>query len=126
LDAAQDSRRGFSGSVRVFYPKFTQEEVFERIKEVASSLEGDLGLLKVTLFGSYATGRYTVASDIDILIVYDEARCNGERVYRELLKGLRLPRVELHILTRNEYEQLRGSRWIDVIEREGKEALSSL
>jgi predicted nucleotidyltransferase len=61
-------RRGFSGSVRVFYPKFTQEEVFERIKEVASSLEGDLGLLKVTLFGSYATGRYTVASDIDILI----------------------------------------------------------
>jgi hypothetical protein len=43
-----------------------------------------------------------------------------------LLKGLRPPRVELHILTRNEYEQLRGSRWIDVIEKEGKEALSSV
>ena len=113
-------RKRSSSSVKVFYPKFSLEEVVKRIKEVVSQFREELGLEKVVLFGSYARRSYTAASDIDIFIVYDERKCHEDRVYKTLMKNLKLPRVELHILSKKDYELMRKSKWIEVIEREGK------
>lgn len=112
-----------SGSARVFYPDFSQEEVIKRIRKVAFSLKDELGLLRVILFGSYATGRHTVASDIDILIIYEEGKCGEEKVYKKLMKSLGLPRVELHLVSSREYDQIRSSKYMEIIEKEGKEII---
>ncbi len=118
-------RKRSSSSVRVFYPKFSLEEVVERIKGVTSRFKEELGLEKVVLFGSYARRSYTVASDIDIFIVYDERKCHEDRVYKTLMKSLKLPRVELHILSKKDYELMRKSKWIEVIESEGRKIIDT-
>jgi predicted nucleotidyltransferase len=47
--------------------------------------EESLGLLQVVLFGSYAKENYTVASDIDLLVVY---RSNGEKDAYAIVKKI--------------------------------------
>jgi len=118
-------QRKYSSSVRVFYPELSLEEVVKRIREVAFLFKEELGLKKVVLFGSYAKRRYTVASDIDILVVYDEESNDQDNVYKTLMKNLKLPRVELHLLSKKDYELMRESRWIKTVEEEGIEILSS-
>ncbi|MBS7653346.1 MAG: nucleotidyltransferase domain-containing protein [Candidatus Bathyarchaeia archaeon] len=117
--------RASSGSARIFYPDFSQEEVIKRIREVTFSLKDELGLVRVALFGSYATGRQTVASDIDILIVHEEQICDKDKVYKKLMKSLMLPRVELHIVSKTEYDQIKSSKWMEAIEKEGKDILKN-
>ena len=63
-------RKESSSSVRIFYPKFNKEELIQKLKERIEELAGKLPLSLVVLFGSYARGNYTVASDVDLLIVY--------------------------------------------------------
>jgi len=118
-------RRRYSSSVRVFYPKFSLEEVVRRVREAAFLFREELGLKKVVLFGSYVKGRCTVASDIDILVVYDEESHDQDSVYKTLMKNLKLPRVELHILSKKDYDLIRESKWIKTVEEEGIEVLGS-
>ena len=62
--------KGSSSSVRIFYPRFDREELIHNVKEKIGKLSGKLPISLVVLFGSYAQGNYTVASDVDLLIVY--------------------------------------------------------
>ena len=57
-------------SVLIFFPKFDQAELIRRLWDRMADLDEVLPLLQVTLFGSYARGNYTVASDVDLLVVY--------------------------------------------------------
>ena len=92
-------------SVRVFYPKFNRKEIVQKIREGLINLEQKIPLQKVVLFGSYAKGNYTVASDIDLLIVYKGRE--REDVYA-LSKGiLAIPGLQPHIYFEAEYEQLK-------------------
>jgi len=83
-----------SGSVRIFYPRFSREEVIERIQERLPLLAQSLPLQRVVLFGSYAKGNFTVASDIDLLVVYRGER--NEQAYSLCKKILGLPGLEPH------------------------------
>jgi len=74
---------------------------------------------KIILFGSYATGKQTAASDIDLLVVIDSNICDKDRAYKILRKGISLKMVELHILSKEEYQSMKETRWIKVIEKEG-------
>ncbi|MEM3488363.1 MAG: nucleotidyltransferase domain-containing protein [Nitrososphaerota archaeon] len=67
----------YSGSVKVFFPKFNREKVVEEVYRCVRVLCERLALEKVILFGSYAKGRYTVASDIGLLIVFDDEKIGG-------------------------------------------------
>ncbi len=60
-----------STSVRVFYPRFNKEEIIHLITKNLGNLKRELPLSLVVLFGSYATGNYTLASDVDLLVVYE-------------------------------------------------------
>ncbi|MEM2896419.1 MAG: nucleotidyltransferase domain-containing protein [Candidatus Bathyarchaeia archaeon] len=110
-----------SNSVKIFSPKFNLEAVAKEIKRVISIFFNQLALERVILFGSYAKNRYTVASDIDVLIVFNELKCDKDVVYKTLMKNIKLPRLELHILSKKDYEAMKNSRWIKEIENEGIE-----
>jgi len=92
----------------------------ERVKREAMPLCRIAGVEKLILFGSYATGRQTAASDIDLLVVIDSNICDKERAYKILRKGISLKMVELHMLSKEEYRSMKETRWIKVIEKEGR------
>ncbi|MBS7645413.1 MAG: nucleotidyltransferase domain-containing protein [Candidatus Bathyarchaeia archaeon] len=105
--------------MRVFFPKFNRDEVAAKIREYAAELREKLGLEKVVLFGSYAKGTYTAASDIDLLIVFDDEKSSEGTVYRTLMKNIKLPRMELHLIPKSELPSYEGTRWMRLVEREG-------
>jgi uncharacterized protein len=60
-----------SSSVRVTYPRFSRDELVLQLQDGAESLARELPLNRVMLFGSWATGRATAFSDIDVLVIYE-------------------------------------------------------
>ncbi|MGQ9596399.1 MAG: nucleotidyltransferase domain-containing protein [Thermoproteota archaeon] len=89
-----------------------------RLRENIGALSKQLSLSKVILFGSYAKKKYTVSSDIDVLVVFDEQR-TVEDVYKMLRRNIDLPKVELHVLSEKDYGEMKNSKWIKTIEEEG-------
>lgn len=92
-------------SVRVFFPRFDRAELTRRLRERITDLDEKLPLLRVVLFGSYALGNYTVASDVDLLVVYrgqprEDAFATTKRV-------LKIPALEPHVYSEEEFEQAR-------------------
>ena len=91
-----------STSVRVFYPQLTREEVIARLKAGVQELERSLPLIRVALFGSYASDSYTVGSDVDLLVVHEgELRPDA---YRLIKQAMDIPRLEPHVYTEREGE----------------------
>ncbi|MCX8182753.1 MAG: nucleotidyltransferase domain-containing protein [Candidatus Methanomethyliaceae archaeon] len=105
--------------MKVFFPEINREDVIREVGRCAKKLQEELGLEGAILFGSYAKGNYTVASDIDILIVFDDKKSREEEVYRRLMREIKLPRVELHIISKKDLKVHEWTRWIEVIENEG-------
>ncbi len=96
-----------SSSVRIFYPRFNREELILNLKNKLGSLARQLPLRLVILFGSYAQGRYTVASDIDILVVYKgEERSDAFRIVK---RSFDIPLLEPHVYSEDEYRRLKES-----------------
>jgi len=92
--------RPSSSSVRVFYPRFSREEVLARLSAGVEALSAVLPLARVVLFGPWATGRQTAASDIDVLVVYQgEPRDDAFAAAKRLLD---LRGVEPHVYTEDE------------------------
>jgi predicted nucleotidyltransferase len=92
-------------SVRIFFPKLERKEVVARLQERLPLLAQHLDLALVVLFGSYAHGNYTVASDIDLLVVYrGPERPDAFALVKRLLA---LPRLEPHVYSEAEYSALK-------------------
>src|SRR5712691_11843928 len=93
-----------SGSVKVFYPPWNREALLVRLREGVMVLREVLPLVRVVLFGSYARNRQTVASDIDLLVLYRGAvRDDAYMLVRHVLD---LRRLEPHIYAEEEYAQV--------------------
>lgn len=91
-----------SSSVRVFYPRFDRAWLLETLRERVERLRALLPVRQVVLFGSYASGRYTVGSDVDLLVVYDDPpRADA---YALVKRTLEIPRLEPHLYTASQYE----------------------
>src|SRR5215471_19512653 len=93
-----------SSSVKVFYPPWNREALLVRLREGVPALREVLPLVRAVLFGSYARGRQTVASDIDLLVVYAGA-VRGD-AYALVRRALALRRLEPHVYTEEEYAQV--------------------
>lgn len=98
-------QKELSSSVRVFYPKFDKKEIVQKLKKNLGDLAEKLPLLLVVLFGSYAQGNYTVASDIDILVVYKGKE--RKDAFAIVKKTLNIPLLEPHVHSENEYKKLK-------------------
>lgn len=101
------TRSKSSSSVQVFYPEYNREEVLRLLNRGVETLRARLTLLLVALFGSYARGDYTVASDIDVLVVYGGRP--REDAYSAVKKSLDLGGVEPHVYSESEYREMRGT-----------------
>ncbi|WP_243094737.1 nucleotidyltransferase domain-containing protein [Thermus thalpophilus] len=103
-------------SVRVFYPKWTREELLRRLKEGVEALREEIPLLEAWLFGSWARGRALVGSDVDVLVIYRGARREDLHLLaRRAFPGLP---VELHA-----YAEEEAARLASVLERMRQGAL---
>jgi predicted nucleotidyltransferase len=105
-----------SSSVRVFYPKLKQAEIVQKIRKNLTALSEKLPVKKIILFGSYAKGNYTIASDIDLFILYEGAK--REDAYALSKKILAIPGLEPHVYSEAEYEEMK-----DTIERMTKDGI---
>jgi hypothetical protein len=94
-----------SSSARIFYPKFNKEELIEKLKKKREELSKELPLSLVVLFGSYAQGNYTVASDVDLLVIYKGKE--RKDAFAKVKKTLDIPLLEPHVYTENDYKRLR-------------------
>jgi predicted nucleotidyltransferase len=63
--------------------------------------------LLVVLFGSYDRGNYTVASDVDLLVVYGGEQ--KEEAYAIAKRTLAIPHLEPHVYSEREYEGAKGA-----------------
>ena len=94
-----------SSSVQIFYPKFNKEKLIQAIRERLEDLNKKLPVLLVVLFGSYAKGCYTVASDADLLVVYRGKE--RKDAYATVKRTLGVPRLEPHVYSDSEYEKMK-------------------
>jgi len=92
--------RKSSASVKVFYPDFSREELIEKLKARMPELAKKLPLKRVFLFGSWAKGNHTVASDIDLLIVYSGRK--REDAFAVAKTTIAIPGVEPHVYSEKE------------------------
>ncbi|HXG41246.1 MAG TPA: nucleotidyltransferase domain-containing protein [Dehalococcoidia bacterium] len=103
------------GSVRVFYPRLDREQVVAALRERLPRLAQELELALVVLFGSYAHGNYTVASDVDLLVVYrGPERPDAFALVKRLLA---LPGLEPHVYPEADYQALRPT--LEAMTRDG-------
>ena len=93
-----------SDSVQIFYPELNKEEVVKRLSENLEALKNRLHLSLVSLFGSYARENYTVASDIDLLVVYKGKEIKD--AYNIIKKSFNIPHLEPHVYTEAEFEEM--------------------
>ncbi len=97
-------RKTSTSSVRIFYPRFDTPWLVRALRARIGRLGALLPLRRVVLFGSYATGRYTVGSDVDLLVVYQ----GGPRpdAYALVKRTLNIRGLEPHLYTEAECEAL--------------------
>ncbi len=89
-----------STSVRIYYPRFSREVIIKKITAGIKRVQAFLPVSKAVLFGSYAKGRHTAASDIDLLVVYrGPAR---EDAFAIVKKKIPIPGLEPHIYSETE------------------------
>lgn len=107
--------RRSSGSVKVFYPKWSKERLVEELRSRLPGLARRLPLARVILFGSYARGNFTARSDIDVLVVYSGPRRDG--AYAVVRKTLDIVGLQPHVYSEDEYDDSRET--IDRMTRGG-------
>jgi len=107
--------------VKVFYPALSRAQLVGVLRERLPALAAVLSLKRVVLFGSWAKGRATAFSDIDLLVVY--AGPPREDAYKLVRRCLDLRGLEPHLYAEAEASNLKPT--LDRMTREGISLLDS-
>jgi len=106
---------GSSGSVWVFYPRYDRKVAIALLKSRLPSLSAQIPLRRVVLFGSWAKGKATVFSDIDLMVIYaDPPR---EDAYQLVRRCLDLPGLEPHVYAEHQAGHLKET--VDRMTKDG-------
>jgi predicted nucleotidyltransferase len=89
-----------SGSVKIFYPGYKLPELVKILRGRIQGLAEILALRRVVLFGSWARGKETVFSDIDLLVIY--AGLPREDAYGLVKQYVNLRGLEPHVFSEDE------------------------
>lgn len=106
-----------SSSVKVFYPPHNREQLVAKLRTALPALASQLPLRRVVLFGSWATGRATAFSDIDLLVIYSGPP--REHAYKIVRSAFGLRGLEAHVYTEAEADAIRPT-----IERMTKDGIN--
>lgn len=103
-------RSGSLTPVRVFWPRASREQVVADLEAGLAALARELPVRRAVLFGSWARGRHTAASDVDVLVVH----AGGPRAdaYALCRRHLAVARVEPHVYSEDEYAEV-----ADIVEK---------
>jgi predicted nucleotidyltransferase len=97
----------------------TQAQINEIIKRIVENYNPE----RVIVFGSYAKGRATEDSDLDLLIIKDTniPRYKRGREVRKYLRGLKVP-IDLIVYTEDEIQNWRHVKtaFITTVMKEGR------
>ncbi len=104
-----------SGSVKIFYPEHKLPELVAVLRERVEALVQIFPLRRVVLFGSWARGKQTAFSDIDVLVIY--SGLPREDAYKMAKQHLNLRGVEPHVYSEDEAEKLKPT--LDRMTRDG-------
>ena len=109
----------FSKDVKVFYPKFSKEELVQDLKKSFSEISGKTRVERAMLFGSYAKKKNTAFSDIDIFVVVGDNY--GMDSYSICWDTIGIPEVELHIYSLYEFQAMKKAEnsFLREVERYG-------
>lgn len=77
-------------------------EVAKKVKKLASELVG--GNVRVLVFGSVVRGKYTAASDIDILIITNVSKEAADALKARIYNEVDAP-IQIHVATQEQYER---------------------
>jgi predicted nucleotidyltransferase len=94
-----------SGSVRIFSPDHSREEIIEELHASLPALRRQLPLRRLVLFGSQASGRAAVGSDVDVLVIYDDPP--RDDAFAIVKKTIALRGVEPHLFTTSQAQERR-------------------
>jgi predicted nucleotidyltransferase len=86
-----------SRSATISWPTRTREDILATIREALPKLRDALPAVRVVLFGSHATGRATVASDVDLLVVYEGP--SRAEAFAAVKKTIPIRGLEPHVYT---------------------------
>lgn len=89
-----------SRSATVSWPTRDRDDLVASIQGALPALRDALPVTRVVLFGSHATGRATVASDVDLLVVYEGPP--REDAFATVKKTLPVRGLEPHVYTVDE------------------------
>ena len=105
--------------VRVTYPPLTKAQVVQRLTEAYAGLRRRLPVTKMILYGSYAQGRHTAGSDIDVIVVYSGKQTHD--AYRLIIEETKLPRLEPKVYTEEQFNSMiiGSPRFAETLEKEG-------
>lgn len=97
-------------------PVRTKEELIARLRASARELSA-LGVAEIGLFGSFAEGRQTTASDVDLLVDFEPARHTFDNFMERsfLLEGLLGRPIE--VVTREALSPHIGPHILSKVER---------
>jgi predicted nucleotidyltransferase len=99
--------RKSTSSVQIFYPELSRAEVIQTLRQRLDTLQKRLPCPLVVLFGSYARGNYTVASDVDLLVVYHGPE--NEQAYAIAKQVFGIPRLEPHVYAEHDYMKMKDT-----------------
>lgn len=86
-----------SHSARISWPTRDRDDLVASIRDALPALQDELPVRRVVLFGSHATGRATVASDVDLFVVYEgPAR---DDAFATMKKSIPVRGLEPHVYT---------------------------
>jgi uncharacterized protein len=100
-------QKSLSSSVKVFYPDYSLTKLLELIQERLRDLGKALPLKRVALFGSWAVGRQTAFSDMDLLVIYDDPP--REDAYKFLRQHLKLRGLEPQVYSEQGADKLKAT-----------------
>ncbi len=81
------------------------------------------GIKKAILFGSFATGRQTLKSDVDLVLIQDTDKRYFDRfegILRDLYEAIRGRDIEVFIYTPEELDRISHRKFIQNVLREGQ------
>ena len=93
-------RNESSNSVRIWSPRASRDELVAHLRARVRELARLLPVRQAVLFGSWARGRATARSDVDVLVIYaDPPRPDA---YALVWRALQTPGLEPHVYAESE------------------------
>jgi len=89
-----------SRSAKISWPTRDRDDLVASIQAALPALRDELPVRRVVLFGSHATGRATVASDVDLLVVYEGPP--RDDAFATVRKTIPIRGLEPHVYTLDE------------------------